>query len=83
MGKLNDITVLVTACGAQFMPGLTHCLKDNGEREIRLIGTDMSDDPTIKQIVDVFYQVPADTDPNYTSILLEICHVRRTIESHR
>ena len=48
MGKLNDITVLVTACGAQFMPGLTHCLKDNGEREIRLIGTDMSDAPKIE-----------------------------------
>ena len=73
MGKLNNLTVLVTACGAQFMPGLAHCLKDNGERNIRLIGTDMSDDPTIKQIVDVFYQVPADTDPNYTSILLDIC----------
>ena len=73
MGKLNDLTVLVTASGAQFMPGLAHCLKDNGERNIRLIGTDMSNDPTIKQIVDVFYQVPADTDPNYTSILLDIC----------
>lgn len=73
MGKLKDLTVLVTACGAQFMPGLAHCLKDNGERNIRLIGTDMSDDPTIKQIVDVFYQVPADTDPSYTSRLLEIC----------
>lgn len=73
MSQLKDLTVLVTACGAQFMPGLANCLKQNGERNIRIIGTDMADDPTVSQIVDVFYQVPSDKDPRYIDTLLEIC----------
>ena len=46
--KLKEITVLVTAAGAQFMPGLVNCLKDNGERNIRIVGTDMGEDRTFK-----------------------------------
>ena len=70
---LKDITVLVTACGAQFMPGLVNCLKDNGERNIRIVGTDMSDDKTILQMVDAYYQVPSASDPYYIDALLDIC----------
>ena len=70
---LKDITVLVTACGAQFMPGLVNCLKDNGERNIRIVGTDMSDDKTILQMVDAYYQVPSASDPHYIDVLLDIC----------
>lgn len=70
---MKDLTVLVSACGAQFMPGLANCLKQNGERNIRLIGTDMASDPTILQMVDVFYQVPAEVNTSYVDKLLEIC----------
>ena len=70
---LKDITVLVTACGAQFMPGLVNCLKDNGERNIRIVGTDMSDDKTLLQMVDAYYQVPSASDPHYIDVLLDIC----------
>ena len=70
---LKDITVLVTACGAQFMPGLVNCLKDNGERNIRIVGTDMSDDKTILQMVDAYYKVPAANDPKYIDVILDIC----------
>lgn len=77
MEKNREITVLVTACGAQFMPGMANCIKQNGERKVRLIGTDMADDPTIKQIVDVFYKVPADNDPQYVPTLLSICKKER------
>ncbi len=73
MKKLRDITVLVTASGAQFMPGLVNCLKNNGERQIKIIGTDMSEDPTLSQLVDVYYKVPNATDPGYIPRLLEIC----------
>lgn len=71
--KMKDITVLVSACGAQFMPGLADCLKENGERNIRIVGVDMGVDPTVLQMVDVFYQVPSATDKNYIDCLLEIC----------
>lgn len=73
MNKYNDLTVLVTACGAQFMPGLVDCLKNNGERKIRIIGVDMGQDMTILQMVDVFYSVPKATDPLYVDCLIEIC----------
>lgn len=77
MKELRDITVLVTACGAQFMPGLVNCLKDNGERNIRIVGTDMSDDKTILQMVDTYYKVPAASDKNYIDAILDICKKER------
>ena len=70
---MRDITVLVSACGAQFMPALADCLKQNGERNLRIIGVDMEIDKTVLQILDELYQVPAATDPKYVDKLLEIC----------
>lgn len=71
--NLRDLTVLVSACGAQFMPGLADCLKQNGERNIRIIGTDMQIDETVLQMVDKLYQVPRASDPDYVNCLLEVC----------
>lgn len=70
---MKDLNVLVSACEAQFMPGLADCLKNNGERNIRIIGVDMGDDPTVLQLVDVFYKVPPATDSSYVDALLNIC----------
>lgn len=70
---MRDLTILVTACGAQFMPGLVNCLKENGERNIRIVGTDMSDDTTILQMVDAYYIVPPAQSEDYVDILLKIC----------
>lgn len=70
---MRDLTVLVSACGAQFMPGLADCLKNNGERNIRIIGVDMEIDKTVLQMVDKLYQVPRATDTSYIDTLLEIC----------
>lgn len=70
---MRDITVLLTACGVQFIPGLVNCLKDNGERNIRLIGTDMHDDPTLYSLFDKLYVVPAAKDEGYVDTLLDIC----------
>lgn len=73
MRKFSDLTVLVSACGAQFMPGLVNCLKNNGERNIRIIGTDMGNDDTVYQMVDECYKVPRATDPTYIDVVLDIC----------
>ena len=70
---MNDLTVLVSACGAQFMPGLAYCLKNNGERNIRIVGVDMCSDLTILQMVDSYYQVTAAEDSSYIDRLLEVC----------
>ena len=69
---MKDLTVLISACGAQFSPGLINCLKENGERNIRIIGVDINPEPTAKQMVDELYKTPAATDPAYVDELLEI-----------
>jgi len=71
--KLNDVTVLITAAGNVFMPGTTKCLRENGERNLKLIGADMNDDPTMLQMVDKYYSVPRGDDPKYIEVLLDIC----------
>lgn len=73
MKQLKDITVLITAAGNVFMPGTTACLRNNGERRIRLVGADMNDDPTMLEMFDVYYPVPRGDDPEYVNVLLDIC----------
>ena len=70
---MKDVTVLSSACGAFFMPGFFKCLKNNHERNIRIVGCDMSEDPVMKLFVDEYYHVPAYTAPNYIDVLLDIC----------
>lgn len=70
---MKDLTVLITAAGNVFMPGTTACLRNNGERKIRLIGADMNDDRTMLEMVDAYYPVPRGDDPAYVDVLLDIC----------
>ena len=70
---MKDLTILLSAAGSPTMPGLIRCFRNNGERSIRIVGMDMSDDPTARYFVDEFYQVPVATDPNYSNAVLDIC----------
>lgn len=74
---MKDITVLTTACAAMFMPGFFRCLKENGERRIKIIGVDMAADPMMGQLLDGYYQVGACTAPGYVEQLLDICRRER------
>lgn len=70
---MKPITIMMSASGSQFAPGIIKCFKNNGEREITVIGGDMNSDPTNKYLVDKFYMVPAAKDPTYADAILEIC----------
>lgn len=70
---MRDITVLLSASGSPSMPGLIECFKKNGERNIRIIGMDMSDEPSAKYLVDQFYKVPVATAEEYVDTVLDIC----------
>lgn len=70
---MENLTVLSSACGAFFMPGFFQCLKANGERDIKIIGCDISDGPSMNLLVDKYYQVPRYTDDSYIDSILEIC----------
>ncbi len=70
---MRDITVLLSAAGSPTMPGQIKCFRNNGERNIRIVGVDMIEDPTIGMMADAYYQVPVATDPSYVDRILGIC----------
>lgn len=70
---MRNLTVMLSACGAQFAPGMVRCLKDNGERNIRVIGIDMHYDATLEGLYDGIYEVPAASDSKYIDTILKIC----------
>jgi carbamoyl-phosphate synthase large subunit len=67
------ITVLVTACGAPGTAALLQALRDNGERPIRLVGTDMSELAIGRHLCDAFHLVPSGSDPGFADAVLEVC----------
>lgn len=70
---MKELTVLLSASGSPTIQGLIKCFKNNGERIIRVVGMDMSNEPSAKYLVDQFYSVPVATADNYCDIALEIC----------
>ncbi len=70
---MRPITVLVTASGAPGTAALLRALRGNGERELRLVGTDMSDRAVGKHLCDSFHRVPAGADPGFADAILELC----------
>jgi carbamoyl-phosphate synthase large subunit len=65
-------TILVTASGAPGTAALLRGLRDNGEREVRLVGVDMADRSIGRHLCDAFHRVPAGSDPGYADSVLEI-----------
>jgi carbamoyl-phosphate synthase large subunit len=72
VAALTPITVLVSASGAPGTAALLRALRDNGEREVRLVGTDMSERSVGRHLCDVFRLVPAGSDPGFADAVLEI-----------
>jgi carbamoyl-phosphate synthase large subunit len=70
--SLRPITVLVTASGAPGTAALLHALRANGERDVRLVGTDMSERSVGRHLCDAFHLVPAGSDPGFPDAVLEI-----------
>lgn len=70
---MRDLTLLLSASCSPTMPGAVKCFRNNGERKIRIVGVDASYDPSVKYLVDSFYQVPVATSPDYCDIILDIC----------
>src|SRR5262249_3904939 len=60
---MKAITVMVTASGAPGTAALLRALRENGERELRLVGTDMSERSVGRHLCDAFHLVPAGNGP--------------------
>jgi carbamoyl-phosphate synthase large subunit len=72
---MRDITVLVTASGAPGTAALLRALRQNGERGVRVVGTDMSPQAIGRHFCDRFYVVPPGKDPAFADALVDV--VRR------
>jgi carbamoyl-phosphate synthase large subunit len=70
--SLRPITVLVSASGAPGTAALLRGLRENGERTVRLVGTDMSERSVGRHLCDAFRMVPAGSDPGFADAILEI-----------
>jgi carbamoyl-phosphate synthase large subunit len=70
---VRPLTILVSACGAPGTAALLRGLRENGEREVRLVGTDMSDRAIGRHLCDAFHRVPAGSAEEYPDAMLEVC----------
>ena len=63
---------MVTASGAPGTAALLRGLRENGEREVRLVGTDMSERSVGRHLCDAFHVVPAGADPSFPDAMLDV-----------
>jgi carbamoyl-phosphate synthase large subunit len=63
---------MVTASGAPGTAALLRALRENGERAVRLVGTDMSERSVGRHLCDAFHLVPAGSDPAFPDAMLEV-----------
>jgi carbamoyl-phosphate synthase large subunit len=70
-------TVLVSASGAPGTAALIRGLRDNGEREVRIVGTDMSERSVGRHLADAFHLVPAGSDPGFADAMLAVVERER------
>ena len=69
----KPLTILVSACGAPGTAALLRALRANGERDVRLVGTDMGAEPIGRHLCDSFHRVPAGSDPAFADAMLDVC----------
>jgi carbamoyl-phosphate synthase large subunit len=74
---VRPLAVLLTASGVPGCPALIRALRENGEREIRLVGTDMSELAIGRHFCDAFRVVPGGSQAGFIDALVEICERER------
>src|ERR1035437_7367529 len=70
---LEPTTILVTAVGCPGAVALLRSLRENGEREVRLVGVDTNEQAVGRHFCDVFATVPLGSDPGFAGAVLDIC----------
>jgi carbamoylphosphate synthase large subunit len=65
-------TVLLSASGSPGSARLIRALHENGERSVRIVGTDMSENAIGRFLCDTFHVVPPGSDPGYADAILEL-----------
>jgi len=68
----EPLTILVTAVGSPGAAALLRALRDNGERPVRLVGTDLRAENAGRFLCDAFETVPAGADPGFADAILDL-----------
>jgi carbamoyl-phosphate synthase large subunit len=71
------ITVLLTASGSPGTAALVRALRANGERALRVIGTDMSPRSVGAHVCDAFHVTPAGDAPDFAQTVLDVVERER------
>jgi carbamoyl-phosphate synthase large subunit len=74
---VKPITVMVTASGAPGTAALLRAMRENGERDVRLVGTDMSERSVGRHLCDAFHLVPAGSAPDFPDQMLSVAERER------
>jgi len=69
---VRDLTVVVTASGSPGTAALVRALRENGERRVRVVGTDMAEPAVGRHLCDAFHLVPPGDDPGFADALVEV-----------
>jgi carbamoyl-phosphate synthase large subunit len=65
-------TVLLSASGSPGSARLIRALHENGEREVRVVGTDMNERAIGRHLCDAFHVVPPGSSDEYPDTILEL-----------
>ena len=74
---MRALTVLLTGSGSPGTAALVRALRENGEREVRVVGVDMSERSVGRHLCDAFRVVVPSGDPLFAPSLLEIVEQER------
>jgi carbamoyl-phosphate synthase large subunit len=69
---VRPLTVLVSASGAPGTAALLRALRMNGERRVRIVGTDMSPQAIGRHFCDAFYVVPPGGDSAFADAMFDL-----------
>ena len=69
---MKDLTVLVTASGSPGTAALVRALRENGERRVRVVGTDMAELAVGRHLCDAFHVVPPGDDAGFADAVAEV-----------
>ena len=69
---LRPVTILLSASGSPGTAALVRALRNNGERDVRLVGVDMSERAVGRHICDTFHLVPPGGDDGFADAIREL-----------
>jgi carbamoyl-phosphate synthase large subunit len=68
----RPIRILLTASGAPGAGALIRALRENGEREVVVVGTDIQAESSGRFLCDAFHLVPTGDDPEFAATLADV-----------